>query len=394
MIKLKDIESLEPYIIQFREHFHMHPETGFNEIKTTKTLKEELLRLGYSLEPSPLETGVIATLNNQYEHTICLRADIDALNMTEENDVSYKSKNTGVMHACGHDAHMAMLLGAANYFSAHKDSIKGRIKLIFQPAEEGPLPGGGYHLIKAGVLDDVDAVFGIHITTLYETGNIHIKSGPAMASPDEFSITVHGEGTHASAPESGQDVIVTSASIIQHIQQIVSREISANQQGVISVSTIHGGTAFNVLPDEVKMTGTIRSFTKDTRSFLHTRLTEIAQTIASLNHTTATVKIKKGYPALINDSAMTAFIQKTATQTLGKDHVFIDQEPSMGGEDFAYYLQKKPGAFYWLGGRHKNQEEIYYNHNPKFDVDSNSLIYGSLLHINTVLAYFKEKIAR
>jgi amidohydrolase len=388
MITLKDIEALAPYIIQYREHFHQNPETGFEEIKTTDTLRKELKTLGYTLHKTPLKTGVIATLNDHYNKTICLRADIDALKMTEENEVPYKSLKEGLMHACGHDAHMAMLLGAAKYFSAHQKNIKGRIKLIFQPAEEGPLPGGAYHLVKAGVLDDVDAVFGIHITTLYKTGQVHIKSGPAMAAPDVFELIIRGEGTHASAPESGQDVIVTAASIINHIQQIVSREISAKELGVISVSTIHGGTTFNVLPDEVTMTGTIRSFTEEIRSFLHKRLTDITMHIAQLNNTEATINIEKGYPALINDQAMTDFVANCVKTSLGDDHLIMDDEPSMGGEDFAYYLQQKPGAFYWLGGRHPNQKEIYYNHNPKFDIDPDSLLIGTLLHINTVLNYF------
>ena len=388
MINLKDIAYLEEIINEYRCLIHMNPETGFEEYKTTALIKEFLEDLGYTIEESPLDTGVIATLNNQFTKTVMLRADIDALNMVEENDVPYKSKIDGKMHACGHDAHTAMLMGAAKYFSEHKESIKGRIKLVFQPAEEGPLPGGAFHLVNAGVMDDVDAVFGLHITTLFETGQVHVKPGYSMAAPDELMIKVSGQGTHASAPESGNDVIVCASNIIQHLQQIVSREIAAYEAAVVSISTIHGGTAFNVLPDEVTLTGTVRTFNEETRALIHQRIKDVVKNNADLSNASSKVEIKKGYPSLNNDVEMTDFIINMVKESLGELNLTVDDNPSMGAEDFAYYLQKKPGCFYWIGGRPIGMEEIYYNHNPKFDVTKESLLYGTLLHINSVINYF------
>lgn len=390
MINIKELAHLEEVIYTYRNTIHMNPETGFEEYETTKFIQNILESKGYKIENNPLDTGVIATINNQYSKTVMLRADIDALNMVEENEVPYISKVDGKMHACGHDAHTAMLLGAALYFADNLDKIKGRIKLVFQPAEEGPLPGGASHLVKAGIMDDVDAVFGLHITTLYETGQVHVKPGHSMSAPDELLIKVSGQGTHASAPESGNDVVLCAANIIQHLQQIVSREIAAYESAVVSISTIHAGTAFNVLPDEVVMTGTVRTFNEDIRRLIHKRIKEVVKYNADLSNATSEVIIKKGYPALINDPVMTDFIVKTASESIGKENVIIDKNPSMGAEDFAYYLQKKPGCFYWIGGRPKDMKEIYYNHNPKFDVDKKSLIYGTLLHINAVLNYFSQ----
>ncbi|MCF7925039.1 MAG: amidohydrolase [Candidatus Izimaplasma sp.] len=391
MIKKTDISYLNDYIITKREQFHQFPEPGFKEFKTSGIIASELKALGYHVIEHVATTGVIGILNDQYDDTILLRADIDALKMQEENDVPYKSQIDGMMHACGHDAHIAMLLGAAKYIAQHKNTIKGRIKLLFQPAEEGPLPGGAIQVIKEGHLDDVNAVFGLHITTMYETGTLHLKPGKAMASPDEFSVTISGFGTHASAPESGNDLVFIASQIIQAIHGIVAREVAATDQAVLSVSTIHGGTAFNVLPDEVKFSGTIRTFDETTRSHIHRRVKTITKGIAKMHNITCDINIVKGYPALINDVKMTKFVENIAKQSLGDSNVIIDTKPSMGGEDFAYYLNKQKGTFSWLGGRHKNTEKTYYNHNPKFDIDPDSLLYGTLLHINTVLSYFNKE---
>ena len=204
MIKVNDIKQYEDYIIEKRRDIHMHPEPGFKEFRTSKMIKEELLKFGYSVEDGIGVTGLIGTIvGNKEGKTVLLRADIDALYMQEENDVPYKSLNDGLMHSCGHDTHTSMLLGAAKYFGDNKDKINGTLKLVFQSAEEGPMPGGGSFVVEGGHLDDCDAVFGLHITTKYKRGTIHMKKGPAMAAPDEFKIEVVGTGTHASAPQTG-----------------------------------------------------------------------------------------------------------------------------------------------------------------------------------------------
>ena len=390
MIKPTDLQSYFDYMVAWRRDLHMHPEPGFEEFRTAKKLEEELRHLGYDLVTGVGVTGIVATLNgNAPGKTILLRADIDALKMQEELDIPFKSTIDGMMHACGHDTHTAMLLGAAKYFSEHRN-FKGTLKLVFQSAEEGPMPGGGSFVVKEGHLDDVDAVFGIHITTRDPYGTIVLKPGPAMAAPDEFRITVHGIGTHASAPQSGKDPIVASSAIVQAIQTILSRQISPLEQAVITISTIHGGSAFNVLPDHVKMTGTIRTLNNDVRLDIFKRLTQVSEDVATAYGCTAEVEIIEAYPPLINDLEMSAFAYDIAKRLVGEDNAILATEPSMGGEDFAYYLQQKPGAFLWLGARPLDEDTVYYNHNPKFYVEEQAFLIGMAFHVNTVLEFLDK----
>ena len=390
MIKLHDIKKYEEYIIEKRRDFHMHPETGFKEFRTSNIVKEELLKFGYDVQEGIGVTGLVGTLVGNIEgKTILLRADMDALKMQEENDVPYKSINNGVMHSCGHDTHTAMLLGAAAYFSENIDKLNGTLKLVFQSAEEGPMPGGGIFVVEGGYLDDCDAVFGLHISTKMKRGEIHIKKGAAMAAPDEFKIEVVGNGTHASAPQTGNDPVITASQIVLALQNIISRNINPNSPAVISVCTINGGTAFNIIPDKVFLGGTIRTLNNDVRLHIFKRMEETVKHISNLNNCTSNLEIIKAYPPLINDNKMSDFVIKTAKEVVGEKNVIILTEPSMGGEDFAYYLEKKPGSFFWLGGRNPKENTIYYNHNPKFDIDESSLLIGTAMHINIVSNFLK-----
>ncbi len=391
MIKVTDLKNYENYIINMRRDIHKHPETGFLEFRTSKLIKKELIKFGYTVTTGIGVTGLIGKLvGNKKGKTVLLRADIDALNMQEENDVEYKSVNDGIMHSCGHDTHTAMLLGAAKYFSEHQEMIKGTIKLVFQSAEEGPMPGGGSFVVNEGHLDDVDAVFGLHITSEDIAGTIKVKKGPAMAAPDEFKIEVIGVGTHASAPQTGSDPVLAASEIIVGIQKIISRSISPLSSAVISATTIHGGTAFNIIPESVKIGGTIRTLDKKVRSFIFERMKTVTTNIAAANDCSANLEIIEAYPPLINDPLMSDFVLDIARRLVGEDNVNELHEPSMGGEDFAYYLEKKPGSFLWLGGRNKNQKTIYYNHNPKFDIDESSLIVGTAMHINIVNEFLNK----
>lgn len=391
MIKLEDIKDYEEYIIEKRRDFHMHPETGFEEFRTSQIIAEELRSMNFNIITGVGKTGIVGTLKGSKEgKTVLLRADIDALNMQEENDVEYKSKYDGKMHSCGHDAHTAMLLGACKYFSEHSEELEGTLKVVFQSAEEGPTPGGGISVVQEGHLEDVDAVFGIHITTMYEVGKFHIKPGPAMAAPDEFRVSVSGSGTHASAPETGSDVILTAAEIISKLQTIPSRNTKAADSVVISTCMINGGTNFNILPDHVDFKGTIRTLNKNTRSFVFKRMKEVVETIGKLNNCEGRLDIIEAYPPLVNDVNETMFVVGLAQDLIGAKNVEVMTEPSMGGEDFSYYLEKRPGAFGWLGARPKNQKVVYYNHNPKFDIDESSLLIGTGMHINTAIEYLKK----
>ncbi len=390
MIVLKEIEKYKDYMIAFRRDFHQHPEPGFQEFRTSKIIEEELLKLGFEVTTGVGKTGLVAVLKgNKDGKTVLLRADIDALRMQEENDVSYKSTIDGMMHACGHDTHTAMLLGACKYFSEHKEELNGTLKVVFQSAEEGPMPGGGHFVVKEGHLDDVDAVFGLHITTAYEYGKISIKKGPAMAAPDEFRIEVIGTGTHASAPQTGVDPILVSSQIVNAFQMITSRNISPTDSVVVSVCTIHGGSAFNIIPESVSMSGTVRTLNLDTRAFVFQRMQSICDNIAKMNNCKVNLEIIEAYPPLINHHKESDFVIDIAKRLLGEDNVEIALEPSMGGEDFSYYLQKKPGSFFWLGGRAKTEKNVYYNHNPKFNVDEDSFVIGACMHINIVKEYLK-----
>lgn len=385
MIKPNELQEYYEYMVSWRRDFHMHPEPGFEEFRTARMLEEELTKLGYELVTGIGVTGMTATIQgNKPGKTIGLRADFDALKMQEETTVPYKSKIDGMMHACGHDTHTAMLLGAAKFFSEHRD-FSGTVKLMFQSAEEGPMPGGGYFMVEGGHIDDCDVVFGQHITTRDPYGTITIKSGEALAAPDEFKIIVHGTGTHASAPDSGHDPIVAASAIVQAIQTIVTRQVSPLEKAVITVSTIHGGSAFNIIPDTVEMTGTIRTLNNDVRASIFNKLRTTVTAVASAYECQATIDIIEGYPPLINDLEMCNIAMRIAKEIVGDNNAHWATNPSMGGEDFAYYLEKKPGAFLWLGGRPLEEESIYYNHNPKFDVDEKAFLIGLAMHINLVL---------
>ena len=308
--------------------------------------------------------------------------------MQEENDVPYKSTIDGKMHSCGHDTHTAMLLGACKYFGDHKDQLHGTLKVFFQAAEEGPMPGGGIYMVKEGHLDDVDVVFGQHIVTREPVGTIAIKKGEAMAAPDEFQITIIGEGTHASAPHTGIDPILTASQVIQALQHIVSRNVSPVESAVISVCQIQGGTAFNIIPETVHLSGTIRTLNEDVRQLIFKRMEETIKHICNLNGATYKLSIIEAYPPVINDLQMSEFAIDVASKLLGPEKVTILKHPSMGGEDFAYYLQQKPGAFLWLGAG-KKDTPFYNNHNPKFDIDEDALLTGVGMHVNLVVEYLK-----
>ncbi len=391
MITLNDIKDYEDYIIEKRRDFHMHPETGFNEVRTSQIIEEELRSMGFNVTTGVGKTGVVGTITgNTKGRTVLLRADIDALFMQEENDLKYKSVNDGLMHSCGHDTHTAMLLGACKYLSEHKDKINGTFKAVFQAAEEGPMPGGGVFVVNEGHLDDVDAVFGLHITTRDVAGTISIKKGPAMAAPDEFKIVVEGIGTHASAPHTGHDPVLCASELVVALQQITSRNINPIDSGVVSVCTIHGGSAFNIIPDKVELTGTIRTLKPSVRELIFTRMKEITYHMGAMHNCSINLDLIKAYPPLINHDKECDFIVSLAEKLIGPKNVIVLDEPSMGGEDFSYYLEKRPGSYWWLGGRPKDLDTVYYNHNPKFNVDESVFLLGTAMHINTVIEYLKK----
>ncbi|MEM0139985.1 MAG: amidohydrolase [Ferroplasma sp.] len=380
--------EIEEYIKSTREYFHEYPELSFKEFKTADKIEEELKKMG--LKPERLtETGIIADIKGKGKKTVAIRADIDALPVDEENKVPYISRNKGVMHACGHDTHMAMLLGAAKMLIADKEKLNGNIRLIFQPAEELP-PGGALPLIKAGALDGVDYIIGQHIMAAAPSGTVAIYYHEMMANADEFSIKIHGKGGHGSAPQDAVDAIYITAHLIEMLNTIVSREIDPQQPAVVTVGTIQAGYRYNIIAAHSELTGTVRTFDASVQEKIIKRIENILKGLKETYGIDYEYDYKKGYPVLVNDERISKAIEIQAEKIFGKENI-LHPRPSMGGEDFAYYLQKVPGAYYFLGTRNEAKGMVSDNHSPTFDSDEDVLYNGALTLKNTA-EYLLEKM--
>ena len=368
-----------PQLVKLRRELHQYPELCFKEFKTSERIAKELTKLKVKVKKGIAKTGVVGVLENRKNgKTVALRADMDALPITEQTGFSYKSKNQGVMHACGHDVHMACVIGAAKILSSLKDELKGNVKFIFQPSEEVH-PGGAKPMIQAGVLKNpnVSAIFGLHCDPAIPIGKIGVREGPFMAQADNFDIIIHGTGGHGARPQDGVDAIVVAAQVIQALQTIASRKISPVEPVVISVGKIEGGSARNIICDQVMMKGTARSLNREVAMRIPKLLKEIAEGIAQSAGASARVSYQTGYPVLINPPEATGFARNTTTRMLGKDAIYEIPHPLMGAEDFAYYLQKIPGSFLRLGTRNPKKNAIYLWHHPKFTVDEEAIKIGS-----------------
>jgi amidohydrolase len=373
----KDAESR---VIEWRRDFHENPELSNREFRTSKIVVEHLQRLGLEVKNPVAHTGVVGILKGRKEGpVVALRADMDALPVTELADVPFASKNKGVMHACGHDTHTAMLMGVAEVLSKMRDRLPGTVKFIFQPAEEGAPPGeaGGAHLmIKEGVLESPkpDAIFGLHVGA-YPLGVLAFRSGGALASADRFKIVVKGRGTHGAMPWMGVDPIVVSSQIILGLQTIVSRqtELTATP-AVVSVGMIKGGNRNNIIPPEVEMEGTIRAFDPKIRKEIHERVKKTATMIAESAGATAEVNVSLGVPVTFNDPKLTTQMTPTLERVVGQRKIMTANQVT-GAEDFAFYQEKIPGFFFFLGITPTGAKPIP-NHSPYFLVDESALIVG------------------
>lgn len=336
-------------IKNIRRHIHQNPELSFEEYNTSEFIQDKLTEWGIDFTSDWVKTGIVAEIKGKLPNskTIALRADIDALPINEENDLPFKSMNEGVMHACGHDIHTASLLGVIRILSGMKDEFEGTIKFIFQPGEE-QLPGGAKLMIEEGVLLDVSQIFGQHIFPDLEVGKVGFKKGMYMASTDEVYIKVKGKGGHAALPHQLVDPVVISANIIVGLQQIVSRKSSPYIPTVLSFGDIHGYGATNVIPDEVNIKGTLRTFNEEWRKEAHEQIVAISKGVAKSLGGDCEVEIKHGYPFLINDHKLTELGTQAAIEYLGQENV-IELDQRMTAEDFAYYSQEIPGCFYRLG---------------------------------------------
>lgn len=389
------VSEVESRIIEHRRHFHQHPELSNREFETAQYIARELRRLGIEVHTGVAKTGVVGVLRGAKPGpVIALRADMDALPVVEEVDLPFKStvtssfdgKDVGVMHACGHDAHMAILLGVAELLSGLREDLAGTVKFIFQPAEEGAPDGeeGGAHLMVAeGVLSQdpkPEVIFGLHAFPIYEVGQVGIKSGGALASSDELVITVRGKQTHGAAPWQGIDPIVVASQIITALQTIPSRQMNLIQAPVIvTIGKIEGGVRNNIIPDEVVMKGTLRALDTEMRRDLHERVRRTVIRTAESAGATATVSIGEGhaYPVTVNDPKLAARMRPALVEALGEAAV-VDAPPSLGAEDFSFYANEIPGLFLFLGVRTAGQPGADWaaNHSPRFRLDEDGLAVG------------------
>ena len=339
-------KAIEAWTVEVRRALHRIPEEGFSEFKTQALVKDTLDQLGIPYETH--RTWVVADIHGgQPGPTVALRADMDALPVTEPEGSPFRSEHEGWMHACGHDCHMAILLSAAKLLGEMKDRLRGTVRLMFQPAEE--TVGGAEPMVAAGVMKGVDAVYGLHLQPYMTVGQIDTRPGCLNGSTDEVKITVRGVSGHAARPEQGVDAIVCAAQLISMLQTVVSRSVSPLKPAVLSLGTIHGGTAQNVICDEVEIRGTLRAASPELRAKLKARIREICEGIAAASGAKIDLDIVTGYDALMNDPAEAARILWIGGKLLGQANALTREEPSMGGEDFSYYLEEAPGAFWHLG---------------------------------------------
>ncbi|MDP5231147.1 MAG: amidohydrolase [Cellulophaga sp.] len=386
----KDYKNVEAKVIDWRRDFHQFPELSNREFKTAEKIAAHLKSLGMEVQTGIAKTGVVGILKgNKPGKVIGLRADIDALPVTERNDLPYKSveigefagEKVGVMHACGHDTHIAILMGVAEVLSKNKDKIKGTVKFIFQPAEEGAPPGeegGASLMIKEGVLENpkVDAIFGLHINSSTPVGTIRYKSGGTMAAAQRFVINVKGKQSHGSQPWAGVDPILISAKIIDGLQTIISREANlTNEAAVITVGKITSGVRFNIIPESAEMIGTIRTLDYDMQELINRRMREMVPALAKAYGGDATIEITNSTEITYNDPDLVLQMVPTMERIAGKDNVQT-QKAVTGAEDFSYFQKVIPGFYFFLGGMTPGNSETFPHHTPDFKIDDSGLLLG------------------
>jgi amidohydrolase len=365
-------------IISFRRHLHAHPELSYQEFNTAKFVAEKLKSFGLDPQEGIAKTGIVALVKgrNPSRRIVALRADLDALPIQEANEVSYKSQQAGVMHACGHDVHTSSLLGTANILEKLKDQFEGTIKLIFQPGEEKN-PGGASYMIKEGVLENPKpaSIIGQHVMPLLPVGKIGFRSGKYMASSDELYLRVIGKGGHGAAPELAIDPVLIAAHLVVALQQIISRNSNPKQPSVLTFGRIIGEGATNIIPNEVSLAGTFRTFNEEWRKTGLSKIKHMAESLADGMGGQCEVNISHGYPCLENNEDVTRRIKAAAKEYVGEENV-VDIDLAMGSEDFAYYSQVIPASFYRLGTRNEAKGIVSYVHTPTFDIDEEALKIG------------------
>ena len=375
----KEIKEIEKMIIDWRRDFHQFPELSFQEHRTGDVIADELRSMGLEPKVKVGKTGVTADLKFGNGPVIGLRADMDALPIQETSGLPFSSQNDGVMHACGHDGHMAMLLGAAKALTQKDNQYNGTVRFIFQPAEEGE--GGARYMIEDGCLEGIDEIYGIHVWNYQPVGEVGVKDGPVLAAADMFDIKIEGIGGHGAAPQGTVDSVVVASYLVQALQTIVSRNTNPLESTVISIGKINGGNNFNIIADEVSLSGTARAYSEENRNLIKTRMEEIIKGVEKTYNAKITFDYKDGYPPTINHVGPTQKVLKAAEKVVG-DKAGMPYL-SMGGEDFAYYLKEKPGCFFFVGSA-PNEQELFEtpHHCSHFTMDERALLVGPSIYLN------------
>ncbi|ECQ6353638.1 TPA: M20 family metallopeptidase [Listeria innocua] len=385
------LQERKDEITQIRRHLHEHPELSFHEAETAKFIQD--FYKGKDVEVAT-EVGnghavVVTIKGGKPGKTIALRADFDALPIEEQTDLPFKSKNPGVMHACGHDGHTAYLLVLADCLIQLKENIPGTIKIVHQHAEETP-PGGAKSVVESGILDDVDQIFGIHVFPFGESGQVYYHSGYAMAGRTYFKLKIQGVGGHGSSPHMANDAIVAGAYFVTAIQTVVSRRLNPFDTGVITIGSFDGKGSFNVIKDAVELEGDVRYMNTENRDKLDAEIHRIVAGIEAMFGVSVELTYTNDYPPLYNDPAVTEQVVASLQKGLGEYLTDISTYDMLSGsEDFAYYLQKIPGVFFYIGAKPKNTQHAYFNHHPKFDIDEDALLVAAKSVADVVLDYFK-----
>ena len=365
-----DVRAIESELVSLRRDLHQHPELAWAETRTPRRVAEFLEGRGLDVRPVA-RTGLLASAAGPAGPTVLLRADMDALPLQEQSSAPYASSVPGVMHACGHDGHVAIAATAARLIGGR--GLRGSARIVFQPAEEGE--GGAQAVIADGVLDGVDAVLGIHLWNELPVGTIGVREGPLMAAVDRLRIVVHGRGGHGGKPHRSADPIVAAAHLVSALQTVVAREVSPQQAAVVTIGAIHGGQAFNVIPDEVTLTGTIRTFDAGLRRSMPERIQRIAEGVASGLQCRAEVEVRTGNPPVVNDGRVAELARRAALRVVGEKGVVVP-EPTMGGEDMALYFERVPGCFVFVGSANAERGLDQPHHSPRFDFDEQALAIG------------------
>jgi amidohydrolase len=385
------IQALQSDLVALRRQIHQQPELGFKEQITAARIASKLTEWGISHQTGIAETGVVAVIQGRKpslsSRTLAIRADMDALPIQEANDVPYKSQHDGVMHACGHDGHTSIALITAYYLSQHRDDFAGTVKIIFQPAEEGP--GGAKPMIEAGVLTnpDVDAIIGLHLWNNLPLGTIGVRSGALMAAVERFSLTIQGKGGHGAMPHQTVDSIVLASQIVTALQTIVSRNVNPIDSAVVTVGQFNAGTAKNVIADTASLAGTVRYFNPNLADFFHQRIESIVAGICAAYGATYKLDYLKFYPPVINDEKITELVRSVAVDIVETPLGVVPECQTMGGEDMSFFLQEVPGCYFFVGSANPDRSLAYPHHHPRFDFDETALATGVEMFVRCVEKY-------